>query len=162
MNTNGSSRVRSSGVTPPHSSTNRVTEHRESMSDIAEDPTQRTPSPKPTSRRRADSLQAPSSSPPQSRQSADVQQRPDQATISAYLRSSYYDDVTERPRRFSSAERYYSSSPPAHHSSQGDIGRLSGTFNAPTHVEVERHEDHKRSSRGVGRFKNAVRGLVKA
>jgi hypothetical protein len=39
--------------------------------------------------------------------------------------------------------------------------RISGNFNAPTDMEIERHKDFKRSSR-VGKLKNAVRGLVRA
>jgi hypothetical protein len=39
--------------------------------------------------------------------------------------------------------------------------RISGNFNAPTAMELERQKDYKRSSRGLGKLKNAVRGLVR-
>jgi len=40
--------------------------------------------------------------------------------------------------------------------------RISGNFNAPTEIEVERQKDHKKRSRGMGKLKNAVRDLVRA
>lgn len=134
---------------------------RYSMSDIPEDPSQRLASSMPSSRKRADSHQPRISTPPHARRSSDEEQLSQQAVISAYLRSSCSDDDAGRPRRFSSAEHYYSPSP-AHHNSQGEIRRISGNFNAPTHMELERQKDYKRSSRGLGKLKNAVRGLVRA
>jgi hypothetical protein len=134
---------------------------RYSMSDIPEDPNQRSASSMPSSRKRADSHQPRTSTAPHARRSSDESQSSQQAVISAYLRSSYSDDDAGRPRRFSSAEHYYSPSP-AQHNSHGEIRSISGNFNAPTAMELERHKDQKRSWRGLGKFKNAVRGIVKA
>ncbi|KAF2133363.1 hypothetical protein P153DRAFT_281995, partial [Dothidotthia symphoricarpi CBS 119687] len=58
-----------------------------------------------------------------------------------------------RQRRFSSASNHNSPFLLAHRSSQPEIKRLSGAFNAPTNIEVERHEDHKKSSRGADRLR---------
>jgi hypothetical protein len=69
------------------------------MGDIAEDSNQEHPSYKPSSRKCADSLHPRNPTPPRARRS-DVEQQSQQALISAYLRSSYYDDEAERPRRF--------------------------------------------------------------
>jgi len=132
---------------------------RYSMSDIPEDPNQRTAAMS-SSRKRAESHQPQTLTPPYAQRSSDEGQLSQQAVISAYLRSSYSDDDTGRPRRFSSAEHYYSPSP-AHHNSQGQIRRISGNFNAPTDMELERQNDFKKSSRGLGKLKNAVRGLVR-
>jgi hypothetical protein len=132
-----------------------------SMSDISEDSDQQYPSSASSSRKRAESLHPPTPT-PHARRSSEVEQQPPQAVISAYLRSSYYDDdAAARPRTFSRAEHDFSPSP-THHSSQREIRRLSGNFNAPTHIEVERHRDYKRSSRGMGKLKSAVRGLLRA
>ncbi|KAI4959125.1 hypothetical protein J4E86_002846 [Alternaria arbusti] len=133
---------------------------RYSMSDIPEDPNQRSALFMPSSRKRADSHQ-PRTTLHHTPRSSDDEQLSQQAVISAYLRSSYSDDDTGRPRRFSSAEPYYSPSP-AHHNPKSEISRISGNFNAPTAMELERHKSHKRSSRGLGKLKNAVRGLVRA
>lgn len=132
---------------------------RYSVSDIPEDPNQRTAAMS-SSRKRAESHQPQTLTPPYAQRSSDEGQLSQQAVISAYLRSSYSDDDTGRPRRFSSAEHYYSPSP-AHHNSQGQIRRISGNFNAPTDMELERQKDFKKSSRGLGKLKNAVRGLVR-
>jgi hypothetical protein len=134
---------------------------RYSMSDIPEDPNQRSASFTPSSRKRADSHQPRTSTAQHTRRSSDEEQLSQQAVISAYLRSSYSDDDAGRPRRFSSAEHHYSPSP-AHYNSQGEMRRISGNFNAPTVMELERQKDYKRSSRGLGKLKNAVRGLVRA
>jgi hypothetical protein len=138
----------------------RNTAQRHSMSDIAEDPNQQYPAYTIPSRKRADSLHSQTPT-PRVRRSADVEEQPRQAIISAYIRSSYYDDDVDRPRRFSSAEHYHSPCPP-HHNSQGEVRRLSGNFNAPTHIELERYRDHKRSSRSIGKLKNTVRSLLRA
>jgi hypothetical protein len=140
---------------------NADTGPRKSLSDIAEYPNQPLSISKSTSRRRADSLQPRASSPPYPRRSANIELSSKQAVISAYLRSSYHDDDGELPRRFSSAEYDYSPSA-AHHNSQPEIRRLSGNFNAPTNVELERHQSHKRTSWGMSKLKSAVRGLVRA
>ena len=129
------------------------------MGDIPEDPQNHSASTKTTSRRRADSLQ-PAASPPRSRsrRSTDVEAPLHPAAISAHLRSSDYHH--ERPRRFSSAEQYSLLSPAR--SGSGEIRRLSGNFNAPTPIELERHKDHSRRARGMGKLRSAVKGWVKA
>ncbi|KAF1836964.1 hypothetical protein BDW02DRAFT_196407 [Decorospora gaudefroyi] len=132
------------------------------MGDIVEYPYQQCPSHTPCLRKRADSLHPRTPTPPYARRSLDTEQQPHQSVISAYLRSSYYDETGPGEHsRFSSAEHHHSPSP-ARHSSQGEIRRLSGNFNAPTDIELERHRDHKRNSRSMGKLKNAVRGLVRA
>ncbi|KAF2828436.1 hypothetical protein CC86DRAFT_288438 [Ophiobolus disseminans] len=40
--------------------------------------------------------------------------------------------------------------------------RLSGNFNAPTHVELERDREHRKSLRGVEKLRSRVRGWVRA
>lgn len=136
------------------------------MGDIAEDHNQRLSPCVPTTRKRADSHQPQttitSSPPPRVRSSSDVDQLPQQALISAYLRSSYQGDDWDRPRRFSSAAVHNHLPASPHHNSQGEMRRISGNFNAPTEIEVERQKDHKKRSRGIGKLKNAVRGLVRA
>ena len=42
--------------------------------------------------------------------------------------------------------------------SRPEVGRLSGNFNAPTHVEVKRHKDTKRP-RSLGKM---IKGWVKS
>jgi hypothetical protein len=59
------------------------------------------------------------------------------------LRPSYEYD--ERPRRFSSAD--YES-------------RLSGNFNAPTEIELERERENRKSLKGVEKLKSKVKRLV--
>ncbi|RMZ71636.1 hypothetical protein GMOD_00006774 [Pyrenophora seminiperda CCB06] len=112
----------------------------------------------PASRKRADSHQTQTSTPLRTQQSLDSRQ---QAVISAYLRSSCIDDDAPSPNRLSSAEHNYTPSS-AHHTLQGEIRRISGNFNAPTHVELERHKDHKKGARGIRKLKKAIRGLVRA
>lgn len=117
------------------------------MSDIPEDPINCHKSK--TSRKRADSHQ-PKSISPQSRRSVDVEQiHP--SVISAHLRSSY--DFDERPRRLSSAD---------HASPYGEVRRLSGNFNAPTHVELEREREHRKSLTSVEKLRSKVKRLVRA
>ncbi|KAA8615655.1 hypothetical protein PtrSN002B_002553 [Pyrenophora tritici-repentis] len=112
----------------------------------------------PSSRKRADSHQTHISTPPRALQSSDSRQ---QAVISAYLRSSYNDDDARSPNRLSSAEHQYTPSS-AHHSQQGAIRRISGNFNAPTDIELERHKDHKKGARAIRKLKNTIKGLAKA
>ena len=65
-------------------------------------------------------------------------------------------DISEDP--FSSAT---STSPQdqanLHSSSRPEVGSVSGNFNAPTHVEVKRHQDTKRSRS----FSKMIKGWVK-
>ncbi|KAF1947685.1 hypothetical protein EJ02DRAFT_333165, partial [Clathrospora elynae] len=68
----------------------------------------------------------------------------------------YYDDDTERPESFSSAQHYHSPSPP-HAKSHGQVRRLSGSLNVPTHVGLEQNKHHKRSLNGIGKLKSAGR-----
>jgi len=109
-------------------------------------------------RKRTNSHQAQILTPPRARQSVNSSQ---QAVISAYLRCSYNDDDVQSPIRLSSPE-HRSTPPSAHHTSQGEIRRISGNFNAPTHIELERHNDHKKGARAMGKLKSAIRGLVRA
>ena len=140
-------------------SINRDTAQRKSMGDIAEE-SQSQPL---TSHKRADSLQPRTSTSPQPRRSSDIEHLVHPAAISAHLRSSHTHDDAQRPRRYSSAEHHASWPPPMHAHSVPEIRRLSGNFNAPTHVEVERHDEHnrKRSLSGIGKLKSAVKGLMR-
>ncbi|RAR07963.1 hypothetical protein DDE82_002626 [Stemphylium lycopersici] len=132
----------------------RHSQARHSICDVAEDPHQRLSPCAPTTRKRADSHQpqTTTTSSPRVRSSSDVDQLPQQALISAYLRSSYQGDDRDRPRRFSSAAEHNHPPAPPHHNSQGEMRRISGNFNAPTEIEVERQKDHKKRSRAFKSF----------
>ncbi|CAE7215376.1 hypothetical protein CFE70_009911 [Pyrenophora teres f. teres 0-1] len=112
----------------------------------------------PSSRKRADSHQTHMLTPLHARQSSDSRH---QAVISAYLRSPYNDDDARSPNRLSSAEHQYTPSS-AHHTQQGEIRRISGNFNAPTDIELERHKDHKKGARAMRKLKKAIRSLANA
>ncbi|KAH7380157.1 hypothetical protein BKA66DRAFT_442472 [Pyrenochaeta sp. MPI-SDFR-AT-0127] len=129
---------------------------------IAEDPQDRSDPSKPTSRRRADSLQ-PTTSLHSARgcESPDVRASNCSAVSPARFESTNNDYSSERLRRFSSAEQY-NTSPLAQSNSHSETRRLSGNFNAPTHVELERCKDQKRGLRGMDKVKSTVRGWVKA
>jgi len=79
---------------------------------------------------------------PTTRKRADSHQPPSSAD-QTQLRPSYEYD--ERPRRFSSAD--YGS-------------RLSGNFNSPTEIELEREKENRKSLKGVERLKSKVKRLV--
>jgi len=94
-------------------------------------------------RKRSDSLQPSGTSPP----------------------SSWEYKGSERSHRTSTSVGGFhgSFSPSQSHSQghQGGIRRLSGNFNAPTHVELERYKDNNKGSRGISGLKNAVKRLVR-
>lgn len=71
----------------------------------------------------------------------------------------HYDDGEHVRRNSVGNPRYYSSLSPVQ-LQQGEIRRLSGNFNAPTHVELERHKDHKKSEKGG--LRSAMKRLVKS
>jgi hypothetical protein len=73
-----------------------------------------------------------------------------------------YDQEPEQQRRFSSAS-YYRAVEPTYPSSSPGVRRISGNFNAPTHVEIERHNDAAKSARSkIRRLENTVKGWVRA
>ncbi|KAH8732498.1 hypothetical protein GQ44DRAFT_602537 [Phaeosphaeriaceae sp. PMI808] len=84
-------------------------------------------------------------------------------TNSADLRSS--QDYMDRPRRFSSTDFAYvggqltpqllPSTP------QTEIRRLSGNFNAPTDIELERTRENRKSLKGVDKLRSKVKSLVR-
>jgi hypothetical protein len=117
------------------------------MSNIPEDPSNHYASI--TQRKRADSHQ-PNPLSPRSRRSVDAEQIHPSA-ISAHLRSSY--DYDDRPRRLSSAD---------YASPYGEVRRLSGNFNAPTHVELEREKEHRKALTSVEKLRSKVKRLVRA
>jgi len=132
---------------------------RASMSDIPEDPHNQT---SPTSRKRADSHQ-PACYASRSWRSDDASHT-EHIHSAAHTRSSSHD--YEQTRRYSGADYGYVGNrlslqlPPSN--PQGEIRRLSGNFNAPTHVELERDREHRRSLNGVEKLRSKVRGWVKA
>ena len=68
----------------------------------------------------------------------------------------------EQQRRFSSAS-HYSTQQPGQSSPPPEVRRISGNFNAPTHVEIERHNDTAKSTRSkIKRLENTVKGWVRA
>lgn len=76
------------------------------------------------------------------RKRADSHQPPSSAD-QTHLRPSYEYD--ERTRRFSSADYGF---------------RLSGNFNAPTEIELERERENRKSLKGVEKLRNKVKRLV--
>ncbi|KAL6152385.1 hypothetical protein ACJQWK_04591 [Exserohilum turcicum] len=130
------------------------------MSHVAEDHSQKLAS----IRQRADSHQPRTctSTSPRPRQPSEVDHLAPQAVISAYLRSSYNGDDADRPRRFSSAAEAYDAPSSSHHKPPGEMRQISGNFNAPTKIEVERQRSHRKRSRGMGKLKDAVKALVRA
>ncbi|KAF1842068.1 uncharacterized protein K460DRAFT_409499 [Cucurbitaria berberidis CBS 394.84] len=108
-----------------------------------------------------DYLQPAASPPPaRSRRSTDVEAPVHPAAISAYyLRSS--DDYHERQRRVPSAEQYHSLSP-VQSNRHREVGSLSGSFNAPTHVELERHKGHRKRAKGMHKLRSVVKAWIKA
>jgi hypothetical protein len=135
---------------------------RASMSDIAEDSHVQTSTT--TSRKRADSHQPTSTtSPSLSPMYASYTEHFNPMMTSAHSSSPQAYD--ERPRRFSSADYGYASSrlspqlSPSN--SQGEVRRLSGNFNAPTHVELERNKEHRKSLKGVERLRSKVKGWAR-
>ncbi|OAL49550.1 hypothetical protein IQ07DRAFT_680764 [Pyrenochaeta sp. DS3sAY3a] len=133
------------------------TSQRESMSDILEEPHSCLAASKITSRKRADSLSPPLTS---SRITPKTD-TPAYSTTDSMHRQSL-DADHQYARRFSSAEEYNSPWRSPMQASQPEIRRLSGNFNAPTCVELERHKDYRRRSKGMDKIKNAVRGWVRA
>jgi hypothetical protein len=74
-----------------------------------------------------------------------------------------YDQELERRRRFSSASYHRAGRATQPSSSPPEIRRISGNFNAPTHVEIERHNDTAKSARSrIKRLENTVKGWVRA
>ncbi|EUC32277.1 hypothetical protein COCCADRAFT_99053 [Bipolaris zeicola 26-R-13] len=61
-----------------------------------------------------------------------------------------YCAPSHRPERLSSAGSYYTASS-SHYKSQGEMRSISGNFNAPTEIEVERQRSHSKRSRGMGK-----------
>ncbi|OAL00514.1 hypothetical protein IQ06DRAFT_145763 [Phaeosphaeriaceae sp. SRC1lsM3a] len=115
-------------------------------------------------RKRADSHQ-PSLSSPQLRRSnmASHSEQSHTSAMSAQQRSSH--DYDERPRRYSSTDPGYVGhrlSPQLSPSYLYDEPRLSGTFNSPTHVELERSIEHRKSLKGVERLRSKVKGWARA
>jgi hypothetical protein len=86
-----------------------------------------------------------------SRKRADSHQPRDERVQPSYLQSSY---GYEQPRRFSSVD--YASP------QQGEFRRLSGNFNAPTHVELEREREQRKGLKSVERLRGKVRAWVGA
>lgn len=115
------------------------------------------------SRKRADSHQ-PSSTPPQLRRSivASYSDQSHTSAMSAQQGSSH--DYDDQPRRYSSADpgdvgnRLSPQLSPYHY----DEPRLSGGFNAPTDLELERTIEHRKSLKGVERLRSKVKGWVRA
>jgi hypothetical protein len=132
------------------------TAQRESMSDIPEEPHSYLAASKITSRKRADSHSPPLTS---TRITPNTD-TPAYSTTDSMHRQSL--DSDQYARRFSSAEEYNSPWRSPMQASQPEIRRLSGNFNAPTCVELERHKDYRRRSKGMDKIKNAVRGWVRA
>jgi hypothetical protein len=82
-----------------------------------------------------------------SRKRADSHQpRDERAHPSAISAHMHY----EQPRRFSSVDY------------AGEIRRLSGNFNAPTHVELEREREQRKGLKSVERLRGKVRAWVGA
>jgi hypothetical protein len=129
---------------------------RVTMSNITDDPT--------VSRKRADSHQ-PASTPPQARQTinsshAEYRQSP---TTSTHSISSSNPDG---PRSYSRTDYEYAGttllpqlSPMSPYS---EVRKLSGNWNAPTHVELERTRQHRKSLSSVEKLRNRVKGWVRA
>lgn len=112
-----------------------------------------------TRRTRADSHQPTSS---YSQHSADAS-HPELDNSPTHLRASYNYD--ERPRRFSSADTgyAYNLSPQLSPSSPcSEVRRISGNFNAPTEIELERTREHRKSMKGVEKLRSRVKGWVRA
>lgn len=132
-----------------------TTAQRTSMDDIPEEHGYLAAS-KITSRQRADSLSPPLTS---------FRMTPNRNTPAYPNADSLHrqsPDADQYARRFSSAEEYNSPWRSPMQASPPEIRRLSGNFNAPTHVELERHKDYRRRSKGMDKIKNAVRGWVRA
>ncbi|KAH7400790.1 hypothetical protein DE146DRAFT_654008 [Phaeosphaeria sp. MPI-PUGE-AT-0046c] len=132
---------------------------RASMSDIADSKNRISTK----SRKRADSHQ-PSSKPSQMRSSnvASPTEQSHAPTMSTQQRFS--EDYDERPRRYSSVDPGYVGnrlSPKLSPSYLYDDSSLSGTFNSPTHVELERTIEHRKSLKGVERLRSKVKGWVR-
>lgn len=126
-----------------------------SMSDIPGEPQNYLAASKIASRKRVDPLSPPLTS---SRVAPNLD-TPTYSTNDSMHRQSL--DTDQYARRFSSAEEYNPPRRSLMQASPCEIRRLSGNFNAPTHVELERHKDYRRRSKGVDKIKNAVRGWVK-
>jgi hypothetical protein len=132
-----------------------------SMSDVHIDPSRQSPV---TLRRRADSHQ-PATTRPQARQSVD-------ASHDEYHQSSAtsaHSDSTQsnnEPTRGSSTDNGYAGNalPPQLSSSNphGEVRGLSCNFNAPTHVELERTREHRKSLPSVEKMRSKVKGWVRA
>jgi len=160
---NGTSTSNSTKVCAlPQSSYHHIDRHaaqRASMSNIPEDPHDQT---SPISRKRADSHQ-PACYTSRSRRSDDASHT-EHIHSAAHTRSSSHD--YEQTRRYSGADYGYVGTrlspqlPPSN--PQGEIRRLSGNFNAPTHVELARNREHRKGLNGVEKLRSKVRGWVKA
>ncbi|KAH7077672.1 hypothetical protein BKA63DRAFT_489223 [Paraphoma chrysanthemicola] len=124
--------------------------HRCSMEDVPKEERYHNSTP---SRKRTDSSPTPS---PQS-----IDASPSSTSSTQCRSSSDYDP----PRRYSSADHRYAGnrlSPqlsPLH--PQGELRRLSGNFNAPTHVELERERENRKSLKGIEKLRNKLRGLAR-
>jgi hypothetical protein len=109
-----------------------------------------------TSRKRADSHQP--SATPHAQQFTNATQTEQSPT------ANILDD--ERPRRFSSADFGYVGnrlSPQLSPTNPyGEVRRLSGNFNSPTHVELERTKEHRKSMKGVEKLRSRVKNWVRA
>ncbi|KAH9877209.1 hypothetical protein IAQ61_002572 [Plenodomus lingam] len=132
---------------------NRYSTHeqapRQAIVDMAKQPASTST---PVSRERADSLlsrQSPNSQGQHARQ------------------ASSYDGIGDdgheyRMRSSSSAAHYYRTSLFTDRSeAQGELRRLSASFNSPTQVELERQKDHEKRVKGIGRLKDAVKGWAR-
>jgi hypothetical protein len=132
-----------------------------SMSGVHMDPNRQSPA---TSRKRACSHQ-PATTRPQARRSVD-------ASHDKYHRSSptsAHSDSTQshdEPTRGSSTDYGYAEnalSPQLSSSNPyGEARGLSCNFNAPTHVELERTTEHRKSLPSVERLRSIVKGWVRA
>lgn len=131
-----------------------IVAQRASMGDVPEDLNSETA----TRRKRADSHQPRSC---HSHHSAEAS-HPALRNSSTYVRSS--QDYDEQPRRFSSTDTgyAYNLSPQLSPSSPySEVRRISGNFNAPTDVELERTREHRKSLKGVEKLRSKVKGWVR-
>jgi hypothetical protein len=134
---------------------------RASMSDMPGDPSVRDPA---ASRKRADSHQ-PTATPPQVRRSVDAshaEHRPS-LTTSAHPESSYSQNG---PGRLSNIDYEHSGNTlsPQHSpiNPYSEVRGLSGNWNAPTHVELERTRQHRKSLTSVEKLRSKVMGWIRA
>jgi hypothetical protein len=117
------------------------------------------------SRKRADSHE-PNATPPHAQRIIDATQTEHSHAAKPHAYPSPWHDYDERPRRFSSADFGYVGSRLSPQLSStnphGEVRRLSGNFNSPTEVELERTKEHRRSLKGVEKLRSKVKDWVRA